>query len=323
MLARCTAYQDGRKLEDIQPDEIHKYVDRPECFVWVALVDPGPGELAAMQHEFKLHELAVEDARHGHQRPKVEEYGDSVFVVLQTIEVEEGELHVGEVDVFVGPNYVLTVRNGTHKGFSEVRARCESEPHLLRHGSGFVLYALMDAVVDRYFPTLDLLEIELETVEEKMFAHTGTGGRANVEALYALKQKLMVLKHAIGPLLEGAGKLYGGRVPQLCNSTQEYYRDVYDHLMRLNQSIDSLREMVTTALSVNLSLITVTDSETTKRLAACAALVAVPTLIAGIYGMNFEHMPELKWAYGYPLALAIMGAIDVYLFFRFRKSGWL
>ena len=321
MLARCTAYQDGRKLEDIQPDEIHKYVDRPECFVWVALVDPGPGELAAMQHEFKLHELAVEDARHGHQRPKVEEYGDSVFAVLHMIEIVNDELVVGEVDIFAGPNYVLSVRNRAEKGFAEVRARCELEPELLKLGAGFVLYALIDAVIDRYFPLVDALETELERLEERMFS--GGAARANIEGMYALKQKLMVLKHAIGPLLEGAGKLYGGRVPQLCNSTQEYYRDVYDHLMRLNQSIDSLREMVTTALSVNLSLITVTDSETTKRLAACAALVAVPTLIAGIYGMNFEHMPELKWAYGYPLALAIMGAIDVYLFFRFRKSGWL
>lgn len=323
MLARCAAYQDGRKLDDIQPDQIHEYVDRPECFVWVALVDPGPGELAAMQHQFKLHELAVEDARHGHQRPKVEEYGDSVFVVLQTIEVEDDDLHVGEVDVFVGPNYVLTVRNGTHKGFSEVRARCESEPHLLKHGSGFVLYALMDAVVDRYFPTLDLLEIELETVEERMFAHTGTGGRANVEALYALKQKLMVLKHAVAPLLEAAGKLYGGRVPKVCVNTQEYYRDVYDHLFRINQSIDSLRDLVVTAVSVNLSLITLSENETTKQLAAYAALVAVPTMLAGIYGMNFEHMPELHWVWGYPAALVTMVALDVGLYLHFRKLKWL
>ncbi len=179
----------------------------------------------------------------------------------------------------------------------------------------------MDAVVDRYFPVLDLLETELETLEGRMFA--GTPARANIEAMYALKQKLMVLKHAVGPLYEGVGKLYGGRVPQVCAGSQEYYRDVYDHLSRLNQSVDSLREMVTTALAVNLSLITLQENETTKRLAACAALVAVPTMIAGIYGMNFKHMPELNWAYGYPLALSIMVAIDTYLFTRFRRSGWL
>ena len=321
MLVSCVAYQAGRKLADIQPDEISNYVRRPECFVWVALKEPGPGELAALQHEFDLHELAVEDARHGHQRPKVEEYGDSLFTVLHMIEAEGNALKVGEVDIFAGPNYILSVRSRTQKGFADVRARCEREPHLLQNGSGFVLYALMDAVVDRYFPVLDLLESELETLEGRMFA--GTPARANIEAMYGLKQKLMVLKHAVGPLYEGVGKLYGGRVPQVCAGSQEYYRDVYDHLSRLNQSVDSLREMVTTALAVNLSLITLQENETTKRLAACAALVAVPTLIAGIYGMNFKQMPELNWAYGYPLALFVMAAIDTYLFTRFRKSGWL
>ena len=322
MLVNCIAYQDGKRLADhLTPAAISAYRSRPECFLWVALKDPEPGEFADLQEQFNLHELAVEDASHGHQRPKVEEYGDSVFAVLHMIEIVNDELVVGEVDIFAGPNYVLSVRNHAEKGFTEVRARCELEPALLKLGAGFVLYALMDAVVDRYFPLVDALETELERLEERMFS--GGAARANIEDMYALKQKLMVLKHAVGPLLEGVGKLHGGRVPQLCASTQEYYRDIYDHLMRLNQSIDSLREMVTTALSVNLSLITVAESETTKRLAACAALVAVPTLIAGIYGMNFEHIPELKWAYGYPLALAIMGAIDVYLFFRFRKSGWL
>ena len=321
MLVSCVAYAGGRKLADILPDEISEYLLRPECFVWVGLKDPGPGELAAMQHEFDLHELAVEDARHGHQRPKVEEYGESLFAVLHMIESEGTELVVGELNIFAGPNYILSVRSRAKKGFVDVRARCEREPHLLENGSGFVLYALMDSVVDRYFPLLDLLETELEMLEGRMFA--GGAARANIEAMYGLKQKLMVLKHAVGPLYEAVGKLYGGRVPKVCAGSQEYYRDVYDHLSRLNQSIDSLREMVTTALSVNLSLIALQENETTKRLAACAALVAVPTLIAGIYGMNFKHMPELDWQFGYPLAVLMMVAIDTYLFFRFRKSGWL
>ena len=321
MLVSCVAYQAGRKLADIQPDEISNYVSRPECFVWVALKDPGPGELAVMQHEFHLHELAVEDARHGHQRPKVEEYGDSLFTVLHMIEPAGAELEVGELDIFAGRNYVLSVRNRAKKGFQDVRARCEREPHLLENGTGFVLYALLDSVVDRYFPVLDALETELETLEGRMFK--GGSARSNIEAMYLLKQKLMVLKHAVGPLYESVGKLYGGRVPPVCAGSQEYFRDVYDHLSRLNQSIDALREMVTTALSVNLSLITLQENETTKRLAACAALVAVPTLIAGIYGMNFKNMPELQWQYGYPLAVGMMAAIDLYLFFRFRKSGWL
>jgi len=321
MLVNCVAYQDGRKLADIKPDEISEYVSRPDCFVWVALKDPGPGELAAMQHEFDLHELAVEDAHHGHQRPKIEEYGDSLFAVLHTIDASAGEINVGEVDVFVGPNYLLTVRSHTEHGFENVRARCEREPHLLRQGSGFVFYALMDEVVDRYFPVLDALEDKLEAVEDRIFS--GDSARSNVESLYELKQKLVTLKHAAGPLLDASGKLHGGRVPQVCAGTQEYYRDVYDHLIRINQSIDSLREMVTTAISVNLSLITLQENETTRRIAAYAALVAVPTMIAGVYGMNFKNMPELTWEFGYPVALAVMALLDGMLFYRLRKAGWL
>ena len=246
--------------------------------------------------------------------------------MLQTVEIAKdpetpGELVVGELDVFVGANYVLSVRNRTERGFSDVRARCEREPELLRHGAAYVLYALMDAVVDRYFPVLDALEVELEQVEERIFA--GQNNRAIIESLYKLKQKLMTLKHAAGPLLEAISKLYGGRVPHLCAGLQDYFRDVYDHLTRLNQSIDALREMVTTAISVNLSLLTIAESEVTKRLAGYAALVAVPTMIAGIYGMNFKHMPELEWSLGYPMAIASMVGIDVWLFWRFRKALWL
>ncbi len=322
MLINCVAYQDGRKLAEIPVQDISTYVGRPDCFVWVALKDAEPAELEQMREEFDLHELAVEDARHGHQRPKIEEYGDSLFAVLHTVEFVEGELQVGEVDIFVGRNYVLSVRSRVSKGFQDVRARCEREPELLRHGSGYVLYALMDAVVDRYFPVFDALETELENIESRIFSG-GSTTRANIEALYDLKHKLMTLKHAAGPLLDSIGKLYGGRVPPVCTGMSEYFRDVYDHLTRINQNIDSTREMVTTATSVNLSLITLAENETTKRLAAYAALVAVPTMVAGVYGMNFEHMPELKWVWGYPFALTLMFGIDIYLWFRFKRSGWL
>ena len=321
MLINCAAYQDGKKLGDIRKEEIHDYLSRPGSFVWVALKDATPDELLEMQGQFGLHELAVEDARHGHQRPKLEEYGDSLFAVVHTVEAGGDELKVGEVNIFVGRNYVLSVRNRTEQGFTNVRQRTEREPHLLKHGSGFVLYALIDAVVDRYFPVLEALEDELEHLEERIFA--GTPAQENIKALYALKQKLMTLKHAAGPLQETAGKLYGGRVPEVCSGTQEYFRDVYDHLVRINQSIDSLREMVTTAISVNLSLITVQENETVKQLAAYAALVAVPTMVAGVYGMNFDYMPELKWVWGYPFALGLMVVIDGYLFYRFRKAKWL
>jgi magnesium transporter len=321
MLVNCVAYRDGRKLADIQQREIKSYLARPDCFVWVALKDAGAAELAEMQDEFDLHELAVEDARQGNQRPKLEEYGDSLFVVLHTVEVAGEELNVGEVDVFVGRNYVLSARQSAERGFQDVRARCEREPDLLRHGPGYVLYTLMDAVVDRYLPVLDAVEAELEALEEQIF--TGKAPRENIESLYYVKQKLMVLKHAAGPLLDASSRLFGGRVPQSCAGLGEYFRDVYDHLVRLNQSIDTLRDTVTTALQVNLAMITIGESEVTKRLAAYAALVAVPTMIAGIYGMNFEHMPELDWAFGYPLSIVAMVAIDAYLFYRFRKAGWL
>src|SRR5256885_1501024 len=208
MLINCAAYQDGKKLGDIAPEDISKYVSRPECFVWVAMKDPGPGELAAMQHDFDLHELAVEDARHGHQRPKIEEYGDSLFAVLHNIE----------------------------------------------------------------------------------FA---------------------------------VGRLYGGRFPQVCSGLQDYYRDVYDHLVRINQNINGQRDTVTTAIQVNVAMITFGETEVTKRLAAWGALIAVPTFIASVYGMNFVQMPELKWAFGYPMALGGMAAINTYLWIRFRRAGWL
>ena len=321
MLINCVAYQDGRKLADIDKHAISEYLARPGSFVWVGLKDPTEAELEDMREEFGLHPLAVEDAHHGHQRPKVEEYGDSLFVVLNTVETTGDDLLTGEVNIFVGSNYVLTVRHRTERGFQDVRARCEREPELLRHGSGYVLYVLMDTVVDRYFPVLDAIEMQLESAEEQLFA--GGPPRVNIEALYYVKRKLSTLKHAAGPLLETSGKLFGGRVPQVCSGLGDYFRDVYDHLNRLNQSIDSLRDTVTTAIQVNLAMITIGESEVTKRLAAYAALVAVPTMIAGIYGMNFETMPELKWTFGYPMALAVMASIDFYLFYRFRKAGWL
>jgi magnesium transporter len=321
MLVNCVAYQDGKRLAEIDQRVIHEYLGRPGCFVWVALRDPTAGELDLMQEEFGLHPLAVEDARHGHQRPKLEEYGDSLFAVLHVIERDGDELAVGEVDIFAGRNYVLSARTRVQRGFQDVRARCEREPELLRHGSGYVLYALMDAVVDQYFPALDALESELERCEERIFA--GDPDRANVQALYYVKQKLTTLKHAVGPLLEVSSRLHGGRVPAICAGLQEYFRDVYDHLVRLNQEIDSLREMTSTAMAVHLSLSSTHENETTKRLAAYAALIAVPTMIAGLYGMNFQHMPELEWRLGYPLTLAVMIAIDAWLFWRFRKAGWL
>jgi magnesium transporter len=326
MLVSCVAYENGRKIADIPVEDISEYVNRPDCLIWVALVEPTHEELDEMAQEFGLHELAVEDARKGHQRPKIEEYADSLFAVLhpaEMVKLDDGreELNIGEVDIFVGRNYVLTVRHRTQMGFSALRARAEREPDLLSHGAGFVFYTLIDNVVDRYFPVLDQLETRLEVAEEQLFATAST--RSKIEELYGLKRELMALKHVVAPLMEAVGKLFGGRVPQLCIGTQEYFRDVYDHLARINGTIDSTREMLTTAIQVNLALIGISDNDVTKRLAAYGALITVPTLIAGIYGMNFKNMPELSWSVGYPLAILCMVAIDAVLFVRFRRAKWV
>ncbi|HET7791773.1 MAG TPA: magnesium/cobalt transporter CorA [Rhizobacter sp.] len=322
MLINCVAYQEGKKLADIPVGEISDYVHQPGTFVWVALRDATPDELATMQQEFGLHDLAVEDARHGNQRPKVEEYGDTLFAVLHTVELSAvDELTVGEVDVFVGRNFVLSVRNRSHKSLLGVRSRAEKEPHLLRHGSGFVLYALMDAVVDRYFPIIDAMESELEAIEMQIFERGAA--RRNIEQLYGLKRRIMVVKHAVTPLMESTAKLWSGRVPSVCEGSREYFRDVYDHLLRINATLDTLRDTLGTAIQVNLAMVTIEESETTKRLAAWAGIFAVATAFAGIWGMNFEHMPELKLLYGYPAALGLIAISCSLMYWRFRRVGWL
>jgi magnesium transporter len=321
MLVNCVAYEDGKRLGDIGKSEISEYLARPRCFVWVALKDPEPAEVEELRAEFGLHPLSVEDAAHGHPRPMVQEFGESLFVVMHVPQLRGEELEVGELDVFVGSNYVLSVRHGFEPGFQAARARAEREPGLLAAGSGFVLYVLMDDVADRYFPLVDALEGQLEQIERRIFEAERAAD--NVRSLYALKHRIMVMRHAVEPLIEVVHKLYGGRVPQPCAGVQEYFRDVFEHLMHASQQLDGLRDMVVTAMSVNMSAVTLQTSEITKRLAAYAALVAVPTLIAGIYGMNFRFMPELSWPWGYPLALGIMAAIDTVLWRRFRKAGWL
>ncbi len=321
MLINCVAYQEGKKLSDIPISAISDYLEQPGCFVWVALCDAEPAELAEMQHEFGLHELAVEDAQRGNQRPKIEEYGDSLFVVVQSVEMTGNELHIGEVDIFVGPNYVLSSRKRMSQGFLGVRARAEREPHLLKQGAAFVLYALMDAVVDRYFPVVTTLETELEAIEARIFEQGSE--RTNIKSLYELKNKVMAMRHAVAPLLDALGKLHGGRVPALCMDTQEYFRDVHDHLHRINATIDTIRDTISTAIQVNLSMVAINESEVNKRLAAWAAIFAIFTAFAGIWGMNFEFMPELHLKYGYAGALLFMFSVAGYLYYRFRKSGWL
>ncbi len=324
MLINCVAYEDGQKISDIPIEDISEHINQRGRFVWVALRDATNEELNQMSLEFGLHELAVEDARHGHQRPKIEEYGDSLFVVLHLIEKSKEKtnaLHVGEVNVFVGHNYILSVRNRCEDGFLGVRQRCESEPHLLKMGSGFVMYALMDAVVDRYFPIIDAFEVELEEIERQIFE--GGSVRDNTKRLYELKSRVMVVKRAVAPLAEAAGKLQGGRVPKMFSGVQEYFRDVVDHLHRIDSSIESMKDTIGTAINVNFAMVAIQEAEVSKRLTAWAAIFAASTAFTGIWGMNFEFMPELNWPYGYPLALGIIIVTCGYLYFRFRRAGWI
>ena len=322
MLLNCVAYEDGQKLADIPVEEISDYMEKPETFVWVALHEATPEELTTMQHEFGLHELAVEDASRGHQRPKIEEYGDSLFVVVKTVECRDGDVVLGEVDIFVGQNYVLSSRDGqSTKGFLGVRARAEREPHMLRKGPAFVLYALMDAIVDRYFPVLEMLETELEKIEELIFSQGKQ--RDNIERLYELKGKVTTVRHAVVPMMEAVGRLYGGRVPSMCLDTQDYFRDVHDHLHRISAALDTIRDTIATAIQVNLSMTAIEESEVNKRLAAWAAIFAIVTAFAGVWGMNFKVMPELEWKYGYPMALSIMIFVCWILHRRFKRAGWL
>jgi len=322
MLINCVAYQEGKKLCDIPVEDISEYLKQDDTFVWVALRDPAPADITLMQEEFGLHELAVEDALRGHQRPKLEEYGDSLFVVAQIVELAGDELNVGQLAVFAGENYVLSVRRDANQGFLGVRARAEREPHQLKKGAGFVLYALVDAVVDRYFPVVDMLESELESIEDHIFGMQGKQ-RANVERLYELKRKAQTLRHAVVPLMDAVGRLYGGRVPGVVVETQDYFRDVHDHLYRIAGRLDAVRDTINTAIQVTLSMVAIEENEVSKKLASYAAIFAVFTAFAGVWGMNFEFMPELKWKWGYPLALLTMVGVCAYLYRRFRKAGWL
>jgi magnesium transporter len=321
MVVNCAAYADGCKVADVAVEDISEVLKEERQFVWIGLHEPSPELLRTIQREFGLHDLAVEDAQHAHQRPKLEEYGESLFLVLRTAQMVDGQMEFGETHVFVGPRYVVTVRHGASLSYAEVRARCESTPHLLRKGPGFVLYAIMDFVVDQYFPIVDGLEDELERLEEEIFG--GTFSRETTERIYSLKRDLVGLKRAVSPLVDVCNRLVRFDRALVPEDTRLYFRDVYDHVIRINDTVDNLRELLTTALEANLSLVSVRQNEVMKQLAAWAAILAVPTAIAGIYGMNFEFMPELRWRYGYAAVLAAIAATCGLLYARFKRAGWL
>ncbi len=321
-VVNCVAYCDGKRVGDVEIEDISEILRFEGQFIWIGLHEPGEDLLRQVQAEFELHDLAVEDAHTAHQRPKLEEYGNSLFVVLRTVQrnPETKELEFGETHVFVGPRYVVSVRHGSKYSYADVRHRVESSPQHLKQGPGFVLYAIMDRIVDRYFPVIDELEEQLEELEEHVFS--GVMRREVTERIYHLKRDLMLLKRAAQPLIEVCNRLVRYDVALIPPDTRLYFRDIYDHIIRINESVDNMRELLTAALETNLTLVSVRQNEVMKKLAGWAAMLAVPTAIAGIYGMNFEYMPELHWRYGYPTVMAGMAIACGYLYYRFKKAGW-
>ena len=320
-VVNCASYAGGRKVADVAVDDVSEVLNVPGQFVWLGLVEPSEELLAKIQQEFCLHDLAVEDAHRAHQRPKLEEYGESIFVVLRTAQLVDGKTDFGETHVFVGDRYVVTIRHGASLQSTGVRARLECTPRLLTHGPSAVLYAIMDFVVDNYFPIVDAYSDRLEDLEETIFGDRFT--RETTENIYSLKRDLVALKRAVTPLIEVCNRLVRYDVGMIAEEIRVYFRDVYDHVVRINESLDTQRELLTTALEANLSLISVRQNEVMKKLAAWAAILAVPTMIAGIYGMNFEFMPELHFRWGYELAIAAMGGSCLTLYAWFKRAGWL
>ncbi len=321
MIVDCAAYGDGRRIRDVTIADIDTALKETDQFVWIGLHEPDEALLRQVQQAFGLHDLAIEDALRAHQRPKLEEYGQALFVVLRTARLHDETIELGETHIFMGPRYVVSVRHGASLSYTDVRTRCESTPHLLRKGPGFVLYALMDFVVDHYFPIVDALEDKLEGLEEQIF--DGGFKRDTTERIYNLKRDLVALKRAVSPLVEVCNRLVRFDVALITEDTRLYFRDVYDHVIRVNETIDNLRELLTSALEANLSLISVAQNEVTKKLAAWAAILAVPTMIAGIYGMNFEFMPELHSRYGYPGVMGLIIGVCGLLYRGFKRAGWL
>ncbi|MEJ7738068.1 MAG: magnesium/cobalt transporter CorA [Chitinophagaceae bacterium] len=322
-IVNSAAYSNGRRVANIELCDISEVLKESDKFVWIGLHEPSVEMLAEVQREFGLHELAIEDAHRAHQRPKLEAYGDSLFIVLRTAQMNIKEHHIdfGETHFFLGTNYIISVRHGSSISYKDVRSRCESTPHLLGKGPGFALYAVMDSIVDQYFPVIEALEKELEELEEKIFGKKMA--RETTEQIYQLKRQLLEVKRAVTPLIDICNRLVRFDLEVIPEGTRPYFRDIYDHAIRINEMVDNARELLTSALDANFSLISIAQNEMSKRFAGWAAIIAVPTAIAGIYGMNFEFMPELQWKYGYYAALCLTFGSSCLLYYLFKRSGWL
>ena len=318
----CAAYTADGKRRDIDLDAISDVLAVDDgSFVWLGVYEPDDDLLEKLQEEFGLHDLAIEDAGAAHQRPKIETYGNSLFVALHTAQNVDGSIHFGETHLFIGPRYLVTVRHGSSSGYGEARARVEREPELLRHGPAAALYVVLDTVVDRLLPIVDEFGNALNALEQDIFADAFH--KETVQKLYDLKRELTRLRLAVAPLQDVLAQLARPRADLIDEEIRLYFRDVLDHAVRINENTDTLREMLTAAVHLNLSLVTVRQGEVVKRMGAWAALLAVPTLVTGWYGMNFSLMPELHGRWSYPVLVATVALVVTVLYRAFKRSGWL
>jgi magnesium transporter len=321
MVVNSAAYEDGRRVADIDIDRLDQWPNKDGRVIWIGLHEPDAALLTKLQHRFGLHDLAIEDAHQAHQRPKLEVYGDSLFLVLRTAQLVDGNIQFGETHIFAGRGYVISIRHGPSVSYAEVRRRCEQAPQMLKKGEDFIVYALMDFVVDNYFPIVTAMQDEVSAIEGRIFQDTFD--HQTVEHIYELRSNLLTLRNVVSPLVEICNRMIRFDVPLIDRDTHLYFRDVYDHALKVNEGIDTQRELLTSALEANLLLSSVRQNEVMKKLGAWGAILAVPTAIAGIYGMNFQNMPELHWRFGYPIIIFVIIGICGLLYSRFKRSGWI
>jgi len=322
MVVNCIAYRkDGSRIGDIALEAISDVLTEPDTFVWVGLHEPDEELLLKLQQEFGLHDLAIEDAHTAHQRTKIETYGDSLFVVVQTAQLVEGQLALGETHIFLGPRYLVSVRHGASLSYAPARRACEHTPELMAHGPSYALYSILDFIVDNLLPIVREFREELQQLEKDIFAETFK--RSTVRRLYDMQRDLMTLRLAVAPMQDVISQLTRLHANLIPKELRAYFRDVYDHVFRVNESISAMREMLAAAINVNLSLVTYGQNEVMKKLAGWAAMLAAPTLLTSWYGMNFTHMPELAQPWAYPAVIVVMLIVVGGLYVALKRAKWL
>jgi magnesium transporter len=313
-------YEQGRRCDDVRPVVPEK--GDTGCFVWTGLFEPSADELAEVSEEFGLHPLAVEDALHAHQRPKLERYGDSWFMVLKTVEYVDSDevIKVGEVMLFVGPHFLVSVRHGFGGNMAEIRKELEADPERLARGPWEVVHTLADRVVDEYETVMRAVEDDISDIQVHVFSEAKATHAARI---FKLKREVLEFRQAVMPLTEPMEKLAHSVGSPAMPDQRAYFRDVHDHLRRVADRLTTIDDLLTSALNANVAQVGMRQNEDMRKISAWVAIVAVPTMVAGIYGMNFDHMPELRWQYSYPAVLAITAVICVLLYRNFKRRGWL